>query len=131
MQPRTLSHLRALEAEIHSLEPVARKPMAIDKSITVSRQRSQLLDVFRKRSQADLDAIKELTNLLPPPGFVAALELTRDQVRFSGETQQSEGLVKVLDKSPFFEGSDFTMPIAHTATGDTFSIRSRREGIVP
>jgi hypothetical protein len=124
-------YLRALEAEIHRLEPIARKPMTIDRSIDVSRQRAQLLDAFRKRSQADLDAINELTHLLPAPGFVNSLEMTRDQVRFSGETQQSEGLVKVLDKSPFFEGSDFTMPIAHTATGDSFSIRSRREGALP
>lgn len=121
----------ALHEEIRRLEPAARRPMAIDREITIARQRSQMLDNFRKRTQADLDALNEVTHLLPPPGWVLSMELTRDQMRISGEAEQAAGLLRVLDKSPLFEASDFALPMARTATGESFSIRARREGMLP
>lgn len=124
-------YLQALQAEIKHLAPIARKPMAIDREIAVTRQRAQLLDSFRRRSQADLDALNELTRLIPPPGWAMGLDLQRDQIRITGETDQAAGLLKVLDKSPFFEGSDFALPMARISTGETYSIRSRREGVLP
>ena len=124
-------YLAALNTEIHRLEPVARKPMALEKATTAARQRATLLDSFRKRSKADLDALNELTHILPPPGWAMSLELTRDAVRVNGETDQAAGLLRVVDQSPLFEGSDFAQPIARTPSGETYSIRARREGIVP
>jgi hypothetical protein len=121
----------ALQAEIKRLDPAARRPMAIDRQIAVLRQRSQLLDAFRRRTPADLDVLNELTHLLPPPGWLSTLEINRDQVRLTGETDQAAGLLRALDKSPLFEGSDFAMPLGRTSTGETFSIRSRREGVLP
>jgi len=121
----------ALNAEMTRLKPIASRPMAIDREITVKRQRTQLLDNFRKRTRADLDALNELTKLLPPPGWVMSMEISRDQVRLNGETDQAVGLLRSLDQSPMFEGSDFAMPLARSAIGDTFSIRARREGALP
>jgi hypothetical protein len=121
----------ALGAEIHRLEPVARKPLSIDRAIAVARQRAALLDNFRRRTQADLDALNELTHIVAAPGFANTLEITRDQIRMSGETDQAAGLLKALDKSPLFEGSDFSLPMTRTATGESFSIRSRREAVIP
>ena len=105
-------YAEALHDEIRRLDPAARRPMAIDREITVARQRAQMLDSFRKRTQADLDALNEVTHLLPPPGLVISMELTRDQIRLNGEAEQAAGLLRVLDKSPLFEASDFALPMA-------------------
>ena len=122
---------RALEAEIQRLSPVARRPMAIDREIAVTRQRTQLLDSFRKRTQSDLDVINELTKLVAPPGWLLSLDVSRDQVRLSGEAPQASGLVRALDESPSFEGTDYTLPLARSGVGEAFSLRTRREGVLP
>ncbi len=124
-------YLNSLQEEMRRLDKTARRPMAIDREITIARQRTLLLDNFRRRTKADLDAVNELTHLLNPPGWLNALEITRDQVRLSGETESAAGLLGTLDKSPLFEGSDFALPLARSLGGETFSIRSRREGALP
>jgi Tfp pilus assembly protein PilN len=125
------NYRNAVQAEIARIEPVASRPMALDRQINATRQRTMLLDSFRKRTQADLDALNELTKLLPPPGWLMAAEIQRDQVRVNGEAEQAAGLLRVLDQSPLFEAADFAMPLARSAIGDTFSIRARREGVLP
>ena len=125
------TYRNAVQAEIRKLEPVARRPMALDREINATRQRTILLDSFRKRTQADLDTLNELTKLLPPPGWVMSVEIQRDSIRLNGEAEQAAGLLRVLDQSPLFEGSDFAMPLARSVIGDTFSIRARREGVLP
>ena len=119
-----------LEAEIARIEPLARKALTMDQAIDKARARTLLLDDFRKRTRADLDALNELTRIMQQPTWVSALELTRDGVRLNGETDQAAALLKIVDKSPLFEGSEFTAPIARVAAGETFGIRARREGAI-
>lgn len=121
----------AIEQEIKKLEPAARRPMAIEREITQKRQRAQMIDNFRRRTGADLEVLNELTKLIQPPGWVMNAEITRDQIRINGDTEQATGLLRALDKSPLFEGSEFAMPLSRTQNGESFSIRSRREGALP
>ena len=118
----------ALQAEIRKLEPRARRALEMDKAIDTARGHSLLLDGFRKGTRADLDALHELTQILTPPTWVSSMELTRDSLRISGETEQAAALVKTLDQSKSFRGSEFSMPIAKAARGETFGIRARRTG---
>jgi hypothetical protein len=122
-------YLDRLRAEIGRLDPVARKPMQMDRAIETSRERTVLLDRFRKRTRDDLDALAELTRILEPPAYAAGLEINRDTVRVSGEAPQAAGLLRIMDKSPLFEGSEFSAPMSRTQTGEVFVIRSRREGL--
>ena len=122
------SYLKQLRAEIARLEPQARKPMEIDKAIADARNRSALLDDFRQHTKSDLAALNEMTRLVAPPGWARSFELSRDSVRLFGETENASGLLKLIDASPLFDGSEFAMPITRTQNGDTFSIRVHREG---
>jgi hypothetical protein len=91
------------------------------------QDRAKLLDEFRSRSKADLDAILEMTRVLPPPIWLNFLELTRTGVTVGGETDQAAGLLRVIDNSPYFQNSEFTMPISRIQTAEVFRIRSQRE----
>jgi len=122
-------YLETLIKEITRLEPDSRKPMQMDRAIESARARTARLDRFRKHTREDLDAIAELTRILEPPVWVSSLEITRDSVRLTGEAAQAAGLLKTMDKSPLFEGSEFAAPMARTQSGEMFSIHSRREGI--
>ncbi|MEO7142516.1 MAG: PilN domain-containing protein [Bryobacteraceae bacterium] len=121
-------YLRSLEAGIAHLEPVAKRSAALDRAIDTAEKRTVMLDDVRRRSKTDLDALNELTRLLPPPTWVNSLELTRASLRISGESDQAAGLLKVLDSSPYFENSQFTISLTRVAAGETFAIRSDRKG---
>lgn len=121
-------YVAKLQQEISRLEPKASRVAAIDKQIVATRARTLLLDDFRKRSKADLDAVNELTRLVPPPGWVNNLDLRRSTVQFSGEVEQAASLLKTIDNSPLFEHSEFTQAPSRTAGGEVFSIKTAREG---
>ncbi len=117
---------KALQAEIGRREPRARQALAMDKAIDTARRRTLMLDDFRRRTRSDLNALGELTKLLQPPTWATSMELTRDSLRIGGETDQAAALLKTVDSSPMFKGSEFTMPITRLAAGETYAIRARR-----
>jgi len=122
------NYLAALQKEIARFEPQARKAADLDRVIEQTRTRTRLLDGFHRRSQADLDAIAELTKLLEPPAWLNALEMNRVSVVLNGQVEQAAPLLKLLDSSPLFENSEFLAPIGKAGANEIFRIRSTREG---
>ncbi|MDQ6708035.1 MAG: PilN domain-containing protein, partial [Acidobacteriota bacterium] len=91
------------------------------------RARTVLLDEFRKRSQADLDTLTELTRLLPPPIWTTMIEVNRDSVVIGGEADQAAPLLKILDGSPFFQNSEFAMSVVKAGPNEVFRIKTGRK----
>ena len=120
-------YLAELKREIALLEPRAKRAGALDRALDQARGRAALLDEFRRRSKADLDALQELTRLLEPPAWTTAVHLTRDAVTLAGETEQAAPLLKLLDDSPYFRDSSFAVPISRGPKTEIFRIRTGRE----
>lgn len=120
--------LEKLQAETAQLQPAAGKAQALDGALAVNAARIDTLGSFRKRSKADLDALSELTRILPPPAWANAVEISRAAVTVSGEADQAAPLLKVIDSSPLFAGSEFTMAPIRTPAGEMFRIQANREG---
>ncbi|MBX9602174.1 MAG: hypothetical protein K2X35_14275 [Bryobacteraceae bacterium] len=116
-----------LAAEVARLEIEARKVAQVDREIQSSRARTVQLDELRATSQQSLDAMNELTGLLAPPAWLNSLDLNRTQVSVAGEAEQAAGLLKLIDESPYFRGSEFQLAPARTPGGETFRIRAQRE----
>ena len=121
-------YMRALETEIRRLEPLARKADRLDREIDATRARSRLLDDFRGRSKADMDALAELTELLKSPAFLSSLEISRDTVTLNGGAEQAAPLLHLIDDSPLFEGSKFTVPLTRVGGLEGFRVRAARRG---
>lgn len=121
------SYLSKLQEEIAQLEPEARKAAALDRQIDLARNRVRLLEEFRGRTRADLEALQELTNLLPLPIWSNSLDLTREAVTINGEADQAAGLIKIIDASPLFRNAEFSV-IARTGSNELFRIHTLREG---
>lgn len=119
-------YLGVLQHEVRRFEPQARQAPALDKSITETRARTQLLDDYRRRAKHDMDALGEITKLIPPPGWVSSMELDRQTLQIGGEADQAAGLLKSFDGSPLFERTEFTNPITRTPSGDAFRVRAQR-----
>jgi Tfp pilus assembly protein PilN len=121
-------YLSELQAQIAEVRPAAERAAIVDRQIDAVRRRTLLLDRLRGRTKADMDALAEVTRLLPPPTWLTSLDLNDQQVTISGETGQPEPLIKVMDESPMFESSEFAAQPQRIASGWGFTIRTKRTG---
>ncbi|MBI2687913.1 MAG: hypothetical protein HYX27_16515 [Acidobacteria bacterium] len=117
----------ALEAELKATEPLSNRVGNLDTNIAKTQKRVAQLDEFRKRTRADLDLVLELTSTFVPPAFLSGLDIARDNVTVTGETEQAAPLLRVLDGSPRLTASEFISPIGRLASSEVFRIRSQRE----
>ena len=124
-------YLGLLRTEIHKLEPEARKALELDRKIAITRNRSQTLDAFRARTKEDLDGLNEVTKLLTPPTWLTSMQMSRESLAVSGESEQAAALLKVLDSSRQFHSSAFMNQVARGQNGDIFTIRAARQGVTP
>jgi len=118
-------YLRKLNAEIVRWEPRAKRAAALESEARRLRARAELLDHFRQQTRIDLDTLNELTRLVEPPAWTNLIDITRDTVRLGGEAPQVAPLVKILDSSPFFEGTE-TLTQGRTGAGESFQFRTNR-----
>ena len=121
------SYLAGIEDEIHTLEPKARQAVSLDREIARANERTKLLDEFRQRSKADLDALNELTVILDPPTWANAIDITHDAVTLSGETEQAAPLLKLLDGSKYFQNSAFVGGLSRNSGNEQFQLRAVRK----
>src|SRR5262249_6556039 len=121
-------YMQSLDAEIANVQPMATRAASLDRAADGARRRALLLDEFRRRSKSDLDALGEMTRILPPPTWLNLFEINRGQIFIAGETDQAAPLLKTIDASPLFESSEFAAPPVRTPTGvEIFRIRATRE----
>jgi Tfp pilus assembly protein PilN len=118
-------YLKELDAEIAQLRPQAARAAALDHQIDHTRACARLLDEFRSRTRSDMDAINELTRLLPPPVWANTIDMSRDAVLILGEADQAAPLLKVLDASPLFHNSEFN-GISKVQNAEIFRLRTQR-----
>ena len=125
---------RALTEELAKVQPAVTRSNDLDRQIAEAQKKTVLLDDFRRRSKADMDVLGEMTRLLPPPIWLNMLELSEKQVLIAGEADQAAPILKTVDGSPLFVGSEFNMPPIRIqggngrAGGEGFRVRANREG---
>jgi hypothetical protein len=124
-------YTRELNVEIARVSPAARKAAALDLQIADALSRTRQIDSFLARSKADLDALDELTRILPPPLFASSMTLSRDAVTLEGQAESAAGLLKIMDSSPLFYGSSFAGGIGHASNTDVFHIVTKRRVVIP
>ena len=117
-----------LERAARQLEPAALRAQTLERKINENRNRILLLDEIRRRPQADLEVLNELTRLLPPPVWTNAIEIYPDSVILAGEADQAEPLLKILDSSPLFQNSEFALALTRNAQTEQFRIKTIRRG---
>jgi Tfp pilus assembly protein PilN len=119
-------YMQDLARQSQTLERPALRAQTLERQIVSARARVTAIDDLRRRPQADLDVLNELTRLLPTQAWTNTVEIDPDSVVISGEADQAASLVKVLDSSPLFQNSEFTL--THTGQTEQFRIRTMRRG---
>jgi Tfp pilus assembly protein PilN len=119
-------YLAKLESQIAQIQQTAMRADAIDRRTADHRNRVLLLDDYRKRAQNDIEIMAELSRILPPTAWASAVEITQDTVVIAGEAEQAAPLLKLIDASPLFRNSEFSMGFSHIQNGEGFRIRTFR-----
>jgi Tfp pilus assembly protein PilN len=117
-----------LDRAARQLEPAAARAQALERKIKEDGNRILQLDEIRRRPQADLEVLNELTRLLPPAVWTNSIEIYPDSVVISGEADQAAPLLKVLDSSPLFQNSEFALSLTRGAQAEQFRIKTTRRG---
>jgi Tfp pilus assembly protein PilN len=119
----------ALTAEVRLLEPQAGRAQNLERAIATARSRTAALADFRSRTQADLDVLEDLSRILPSTVWTTQVEVLPDTVTIAGEADQAGPLLRLLDSSPRFQNSEFSVPVVRTAQqAEQFRIRTQRRG---
>jgi type II secretory pathway component PulL len=123
-------YLRQLNAEIAQIEPLAQRADAIDRQVAKARAQAELLDRFRTQTRDDLDALNELTHIIPPPTWTNSVNIARDSIRVTGAAQRADPLIGILDASPLFSGSKpyYITRNPNNQGGEIFQILANRKG---
>ncbi len=117
-----------LDHATRQLEPAAARARGLERAIAQNGSRIRLLDEIRRRPQADLEVLNELTRILPPTVWTNAIEIHPDSVVIAGEADQAAPLLKLLDSSPLFQNSEFVLAFTRTGEAEQFRIRTMRRG---
>jgi Tfp pilus assembly protein PilN len=120
------NYLAALNEEVRRLEPSAKQAQSLEQAITATRARVDMLDQIRRRPQADLDVLAELTKLLPAQVWTNSIEIFTDSVVIAGEADQAGPLLKLLDSSPLFQNSEFALSVTRNSQLEQFRIKTMR-----
>ncbi len=120
------NYLSALNTEIHRLDPAARQAQELEQRTNSARARVTVLDEIRRRPQADLEVLSELTRILPPQVWTNTIEIFPDSVVIAGEADQAAPLLKLLDASPLFQNSEFALSVTRSSQVEQFRIKTLR-----
>jgi Tfp pilus assembly protein PilN len=125
---RDQRYLGELQAEISKVQPNAARADALDRRTAEHRTRIALLDQYRRRTQDDVEILAELSRIIPNSVWTSNLEITPDSVTIVGEADQAAPLLKILDSSPYFQKSEFSMGVMKGGqNGESFRIKTYRK----
>ena len=117
-----------LDHAARQVEPSVLRAQTLEKQVTADRAKIAALDEIRRRPQADLDVLSELTRLFSPPIWTTSIEIYPDSVVIAGEADQAAPLLKALDSSPLFENSQFMLSVTRNGQSEQFRIKTMRRG---
>ena len=125
---RDQSYLRELQTEINKVQPGAARADALDRRTADHRARIALLDQYRQRTQGEIEILAELSRIIPNADWISNIDIAPESVTLVGEADQAAPLLKILDSSPYFQKSEFSMGVMKGGqNGESFRIKTYRK----
>ncbi len=118
--------LGQLNTEIHRLQPEVRRVEHLETSTDQLRQRVSVLDQLRATDARTLDALRELSEILPDKTWINEMNLRGDTVEISGFADSATALIPILDQSTVFQDAALASGISKDRSGkEIFRIRMK------
>jgi len=112
-----------IEGEIAKLEPQVKRLVKQEGEWKALTQRYQLLLRHLKARDSNLDALKTLSTVLPQDTFLVSYRYQNETVTISGISTSALDVQSALEKTPVFQGVQFSAPITRDSSGkDRFTM---------
>jgi Tfp pilus assembly protein PilN len=119
-------YVQALQAEIRRLEAVEREVRALERQTERARGRRSQLENFRRRPEADLALVTEVSRRLPNSASLVLIQANEETAELAGTTDSAAPLLGLLDASGVLTGATFVGSIGRQETREVFRIRAAR-----
>jgi Tfp pilus assembly protein PilN len=124
-------YAQALEREIHRLEAVEREVRGLERQTEHAGARRRQLESLRRRPEADLALITEVSRRLPSAVWLNAIEVTDNSAQLSGQADSAAPLLGLLDNSGVLTESAFAASLTRSENREIFRIRATRKDRLP
>lgn len=124
-------YARALEREAKRLEAVEREVRDLERQAQRARARRAQLEALRRRPEADLALLTEISRRLPNTVWLNNIEISEDAVQMTGQAESAAPVLGLLDTSGVLTGATFTSSITRSENREVFRIRAARRGGAP
>jgi len=115
-----------LRQEAARLEQSAAARAGDASDLTALQERYRWLLERRGRIRSDLDAIREISEILPESAWLTALRLEPDKAVLTGMAAEADPLVSLLSNSPLLEQARFARSPTRGDSGEQFQIEAQR-----
>jgi Tfp pilus assembly protein PilN len=117
-----------LSQEVSRLEPEVKKIRSVEDEIADLQRRTNLLTEFKKSNNQTLDALNELSKILPKNTWVSDFNMRNQTMEVYGASETAAALPQILDNSPYFKEAEFIAPILRDGQGkEVYRIRMKLE----
>lgn len=118
--------LSRLNAEIARLQPQVRRMEQIESQAGEAQKKAAVLAAQVGRDARNLEALRELSEILPDTAWINELSVHGDTIDLSGFADSATALVPLLDQSPLFQDATLASGITRTQQGkELFHIRAK------
>jgi Tfp pilus assembly protein PilN len=119
-----------LQREVKRLEAVEREVKGFEQQAQRLRARRARLESFRRRAEADLAMITEISRQLPKTVWLNSIEVNEASVQLTGQADAAAPLLSLLDNSGVLTGAAFSTSITRNESREVFRIRAARKPVL-
>jgi len=119
-------YVNAVQAEVAKLDQVVAQVEQSLAETLRNKARLAVLVSLRRRTEADLNIVKELSNLLPDTVWLTRLEVNDQGVQMQGEGDRAAPLLGIINDAETLASAEFLTSLVTTGQGDRFQIGAQR-----
>lgn len=119
-------YTQELQREIKRLEGVEREVRGLERQTEQARARRRQLEAFRRRPEADLALVTEVSRRLPNSAWLSAIQSSEDTAELTGSAEAAAPLLSLIDNSGVLTGAAFVTSISRQENREQFRIRAAR-----
>jgi len=117
-----------LAQEVSRLEPEVKRIRSVEDEISDLQRRTRLLLELKGSNRQALDALNELSKILPKNTWVFDFNMRNQAMEVYGASESAAALPQILDNSPYFRETEFIAPILRDGQGnEVYRIRMKLE----
>ena len=120
--------LDQMSSEITRLQPQVRQVERLETETSEVQKKAAILETIQGRDALNLEALRELSEILPDSAWINDFNLRGDGVEINGLAENATALVPLLEQSPLFNDVALASGITKNQQGkEMFRIRAKFE----